>query len=104
MKDWLIHDGVITRDEAGAFLAEHRELRVCQDLCNGSKHLAITRPGIDDNPWFGRERVSGGRDEITFVRIGGDYFFLIELADHVLELWESYCERVTHRPASSAPS
>lgn len=45
LKDWLINDesACITRDEAEQAVSESELLSICADLCNGTKHRALTR-------------------------------------------------------------
>lgn len=49
MKDWLKNDPAsgVSAPEVERFVASSRNLKICGDLANGSKHLTIKRPRID---------------------------------------------------------
>ena len=47
IKDWLANDPVVSQALKATVIAEvHRSqaLRICQDLCNGTKHLSLKTP------------------------------------------------------------
>jgi hypothetical protein len=48
VKDWILNDPLAstTQKEAACEMAHKSDvLRICQDLCNGTKHLQLRRPG-----------------------------------------------------------
>lgn len=47
MRDWLINSGVDRRRVEELFAST--ELQVCRDVANGTKHLRITRPSVDEH-------------------------------------------------------
>ena len=82
----------------------HPELRLCRDICNGTKHLAISRPSLDADLAIGREYVPahwpGVRphvNETWFVIAGGKKYDLFELADRCLALWEDFVAEIPRR-------
>lgn len=94
--DWMIADGTITRKVWSDYVAEHFELSLCRDLCNGVKHRRLTgRPSVDPSPWTRREYVpahnaSASPGERWYVLAGETKEFrpLTEIIDLVVEqLW-----------------
>ena len=61
LKDWIINDVTegVSRKEVEDFVRQSEFIKVCGDICNGSKHLTITTPKSDKN-----------------TRLGGRNFFL----------------------------
>ncbi|MBI2446535.1 MAG: hypothetical protein HYV51_01800 [Parcubacteria group bacterium] len=49
LKDWIINSGVLEKNIVDGFIESNTDMKICRDLCNGSKHLAITNPSIDSN-------------------------------------------------------
>ena len=47
LKDWLIKSGAISEKDINIFIKSNTDMGICRDLCNGSKHLTITKPSID---------------------------------------------------------
>lgn len=45
IRDWILHLNKvgITEEELDSFIDDHYELRICADLCNGSKHCKLVR-------------------------------------------------------------
>lgn len=46
LKDWIMNDDAITpqpRDRVEDFINRNECMRLCADLCNGSKHLKLTK-------------------------------------------------------------
>lgn len=41
MRDWLQNSGAASRTSLDALMSANRCLRLCRDLCNGSKHFAL---------------------------------------------------------------
>ena len=51
VRDWIVHLNRlgITARQVDSFIDSHRELRICTDLANGSKHCKLTRAIRGDN-------------------------------------------------------
>lgn len=58
LKDWLLNSKVINKEELNRFINDNEEMRICRDLCNGSKHLIIDSPSIDKNIQLGNTHYS----------------------------------------------
>jgi len=65
IKDWIIQDSAVLIDEkadvAEQFINNSRALSLCADLCNATKHMALTKPPR-----------SGDRPEIESAHFGLD--------------------------------
>lgn len=48
LKDWIKHDGAITRIDIEAEVEKCKPLRIAADLANGSKHYAVDRNRRED--------------------------------------------------------
>lgn len=69
LKDWILYDSSLYKpsstekefkkeskkmeEDAKKFIKESKYLKICQDLCNGNKHLRLTRPASDANTKIG---------------------------------------------------
>ncbi|MCL4418063.1 MAG: hypothetical protein M1365_15490 [Actinobacteria bacterium] len=59
IKDWIKNSKSASSKEVEDFVSQSEFLRVCGDVCNGSKHLTLTTPKSNKN-----------------TRVGGRNFFL----------------------------
>ena len=105
MKDWLRNDPAYTfhsDKEIEDHISKSRELSICADICNGSKHLAFDRaPRSGAKPKFGRKIESETtvstdgkvdyRSFAMFVELehAGARRDAFQLATAALESWES---------------
>ena len=102
LKDWLINDpsGAFQKNAVEHFVNANRELRLCADLCNGSKHLKLTKPPrSNESPRLGAQSV--------VVALGADrnmYSFAVDttsgqidalaLAQQCVGLWQGFIKSV----------
>ncbi|MBN6742583.1 hypothetical protein JKG47_19115 [Acidithiobacillus sp. MC6.1] len=93
LREWMLKTSGATQQELDGLFAQNRELQLCRDICNGTKHLSINRPSVDANFSIGREyapqELSGSR---MFV-IADAHYDLLGLADRCMELWQQFVER-----------
>ena len=47
LKDWLIHETELNSADLTAFISSNKEIGICRDICNGTKHYNITNPSVD---------------------------------------------------------
>jgi hypothetical protein len=95
--DWMIVDGVATKEEWHRFVSDHFELGLCRDLCNGVKHRRLNQPAsVDPSPWTRREYVPVAPDggERWHVQAGDEkhFYLMTELLDSIhflLTCWAS---------------
>lgn len=106
LKDWLKKDPAYTFHSAKEIedhISNSRELSICADICNGSKHLTFDwAPRSGAEPKFGRKIESEGtvltdgkvvdRSFAMFVEVehGGDRLDAFQLATAALKSWDSF--------------
>ena len=49
LRDWIINSAVLEKEVVDAFFHNDLDLKFCRDIANGSKHLKIKDPSIDQN-------------------------------------------------------
>lgn len=53
LKDWMKNDNrvtlIVSESDIERFVNSEHELRICGDICNGSKHSKTTTPKVDPN-------------------------------------------------------
>ena len=100
LKDWLKNDanGAFQRFAVEQFVNENRELRLCADICNGSKHLKLTKPPrSNESPRLGAQSVrvdlGAQRSMYSFViDTTSDQIDALELARECCLLWQQFIE------------
>jgi hypothetical protein len=109
LRDWLKASGVVSGQKLSDFFSVHREMRLCRDICNGTKHFDLTQPGIDANFSLVREYVPenwpGDKQRGHVIvheatdkndpKSRKDFygFNLIELADKCVNLWSQFLKQ-----------
>ena len=107
LKDWLKNDRAYrkhTGPEVEEYVSTTRVLAVCADICNGSKHLILSRgPRSGAQPTFGPRIISieltdslSGKDSPTVLKLrveidhGGRKLDAFQLASDALEAWTHF--------------
>ncbi len=88
LRDYLLRDQAVTRQDLDSLFASTQPLRVCRDLCNGSKHRDVTSPSVDPEPWILRQYVPP--DGARLVVKAGELFDLVFLADSCMGAWDAF--------------
>ena len=63
LKDWIRQDHAApqaVQQQVEPFIGATRPLQLCADLCNGLKHLRVTRPRSTESPSFGSKQFAVG--------------------------------------------
>ncbi len=47
LKDWLCQETNLSSNELNNFINENKEIGICRDICNGTKHYNITNASVD---------------------------------------------------------
>jgi hypothetical protein len=102
LRDWMKNDSGAPVKDLEQLMRDTPSLRICRDLCNGSKHLVVTRPSVDSRTSLLREYVPGPvgtRDlgSIRHVVIAGGKHDLWALIDDCMAAWESFVARQAQR-------
>lgn len=104
LKDWIKNDASLdpfTRCAVECHVSANRELRLCADIANGAKHLAVTRSRSKENPKLGATDyhvvVADGPgvgpttlSANTKVDTTTDPTTVIQLANKCMEQWDAY--------------
>ena len=100
LKDWIIKDTSVgpTKKDVEDFINCHRELKLCADICNSSKHLVLDRlPRSNEDPQFGQRKfkvaVGSGATTISveyIIDASEGPYDAFKLATKCLELWEKF--------------
>jgi hypothetical protein len=98
-KDWLKNDPAVSArvSDVESVVAGSQNLRLCGDLCNGSKHLRLTAPKESADTKLGKQEFRlavGGESPIISakyeVNSGGKAYDAYTLAQACMAEWESY--------------
>jgi len=105
--DWIATLNLVgvERSEVEGFVDEHRELRICTDLSNGTKHCRLTRktrtkrqPHLASTQF----RSGGGYTKGKFQILSDDEFFdALKLAEDCMKLWDEFVAALKGRPQRS---
>ena len=101
LKDWIIKDRSVglSGKSVEAFINKHCELKLCADICNGTKHLVLNKESRSgEDPQFGGRRfradVGSGTTTIsvkyTIDTASGRTVDAFELATKCLEFWGEF--------------
>jgi hypothetical protein len=82
LRDWILDDGAASKEELAELMRDSLALKVCRDLCIGSKHLTIKKASVDQHASVVREYVPGpvGNRAASGSRV-------VVIADGRHELW-----------------
>ena len=110
IKDWIaeLNKLGITKKDIDRFIKQHEELKICGDLCNGTKHCQLSK---DKPSWTGEQPHiisesfhSSGNNDILFktkckfqVLSMGKLYDALELAEKCMSLWDKYVEEINDR-------
>jgi hypothetical protein len=97
LRDWLLHEKAVPQVDIEELFRKHVELRLCGDLCNATKHLALSAPKQPREfslareycgprlGWFGSEQ-----SEAFVVMSDGQTYNALDLAGACLGIWEDF--------------
>ncbi|MEW6775171.1 MAG: hypothetical protein AB1405_02680 [Bdellovibrionota bacterium] len=87
MRDWLENSEVIPGESLSEIFSAF-ELRLCRDICNGTKHLEITRPSVDANFMTVREYAPPPISKLDEALSSPEYKLVLIAADNKYDLVE----------------
>lgn len=98
LKDWLKHDPAASAQvrDVEAFISGSQSMRLCADLCNGSKHLALTTPRESADTKIGQRHFRVGLSEPAtisaqyVVESAGQTYDAFALAQDCIDEWRAY--------------
>lgn len=96
IKDWVKNDpSCALKDSVEGFISASPQLSLCADICNGSKHLTLTKaPRSGEKPEVGgvQARISMGKVTVikASVQHKGSSVDAFELAEQCMEEWKNF--------------
>ena len=99
LKDWIKNDKSVgaAAEKVEEFIDNNKELSLCADICNGIKHLRLTRTRSGQDPRFGKRKFNlglGGPETTISVKYSIDISTgpvdAFELATKCLQAWENF--------------
>ena len=99
LKDWIKHDPTASSLSAKveAFITTVPEMALCADICNGIKHLVLSKPRSPENPHFGKRlfKVGVGTQPTTIaveytIDTESGTIDAFDLATRCLKAWEGF--------------
>jgi hypothetical protein len=100
IRDWIaeLNKIGIRKEDVDAFMNQHEELRICADLCNGSKHCHLRSARTGKEPHLAsRSFISSGTNDVMHstqckfsVFTGEKFIDALELAERCMELWDDF--------------
>ena len=99
LKDWIKYDESVGAAAAKVegFINNNEEMKLCADICNGVKHLKVTKPRSNKDPRFGKRKFNlavGGTETTIGVKYSIDTsngpVDAYELATKCLRAWENF--------------
>lgn len=109
VRDWIIqlNKACVTRPDVDAFIDSHIELRICADLCNGTKHCTLTHKSRTvSQPHLAMKSFcsKGTNDQMTSTRgkfwiiADGHFHDALELAERCMALWDEFILQIESAP------
>lgn len=97
LRDWILNSNPKLQHKIEEYFKNHIEMQICQDICNGLKHMDISRPKIDPDFSFYREydhfAAETQENPIKYNIIAGGYKYdIFELIDKLVALWEEFID------------
>jgi len=95
LRDWILNDGAASERELQELMSDSLALKVCRDLCIGSKHLTIKKASVDQHASLVREYVPGpvgnrAASSSRVVVIADGRHELWPLVDDCMATWETW--------------
>jgi hypothetical protein len=95
LRDWMFNGGRASKADLDDLMRTSLPLKICRDLCLGSKHLVIDRPSVDPNTSLVREYTPGpiGNPTVNGTRIvviANGKHELWPLVDDCMDAWEQW--------------
>lgn len=105
LRDYLSHEGIVTKSELDGLMVNTPALRRCRDLCLGAKHRKISSPSVDPTPWILREYSPTPEwpDGWRLVVRVGEVIDLITLAAECMQAWDRFLTARNLDPWSLSP-
>ncbi len=100
LREWLLQTSTLPADEVNRFYAETKELRLCRDICNGTKHLNVSDASVDAGFSIGWEYNPSEPYGARLFLIADDKYDLLDLASKCMALTEEFTAQEQTKPTN----
>ena len=94
LRYWILVSHLELQKKLDTLFIKNVELQICKDICNGLKHLELTKPKIDKDFNIYREynhfAVSGENPVKYNVRADEYKYELFELMGNLIDIWDTF--------------
>jgi hypothetical protein len=100
MREWMLQTATIPPDEVNRFYADTKALRLCRDICNGTKHLNIADASVDPGFSIGWEYNHWEPNNARLFLIADDKYDLLDLAAQCMSLTDEFATKDRTKPTN----
>jgi hypothetical protein len=93
LREWLQKTCSMSKSEIDTLFTSSKELELCRDICNGTKHLTIDRPSIDADFSIGREYDPNEKSGYRLLWIADGKYDVLELASRCVSILDQFTSR-----------
>jgi hypothetical protein len=102
LRDWIVASKSINEAIVDSFIQSNTDMKICRDICNGSKHLIISRPSVANNihktlhSSVISSSVNNQQPEIElyyFINFRGTAISSLDLARNCVLCWEIFLKK-----------
>jgi hypothetical protein len=99
LRDWIVTSKIINETIVDNFIQSNIDMQICRDICNGSKHLIITKPSVSYDihktlhSSIFSSSINNQKPEIElyyFITFNGVALNSLEVARNCVRLWERF--------------
>ena len=90
LREWLEKTANVERKDLDALFAQTFDLRLCRDICNGTKHLTLNNASVDAAFSIGREYDPSSPSGHRFFIIANGKYDLLDLTSRCLRAWDEF--------------
>lgn len=97
LRDWILYSKATKQNSVEEFFANFYEMKLCQDISNGTKHFQLNDPKQSREFSLAREYVPpswiGERphdNEKWVILLEGEKLDIFDLSDRCMSLWEEF--------------
>jgi hypothetical protein len=95
LREWLCQTSTISKHDVDGFFNGTKELLLCRDICNATKHLNINRASVDATFSIGYEYNPSEPSNARLFLIADAKYDLLDLASRCLKLLEQFTAQDT---------
>ena len=93
LREWLEKTSKLPKSDINSFYRQTKELRLCRDICNGTKHLTITSASVDPGFSIGYEYAPDEPNGARMFLIADDEYDLLDLASKCVAILDEFTSK-----------